>query len=139
MANASIFFSFTSCSKAMACLAARETSSFQVFYTSCCFCILDNFGNSVVIFNVSEYKKGLAGLREGKRPGRPGCLSPSQEEELRKDLLFYPREFGYDQNIWDGRFFLITLRNALRCVYRFGSAKISSTGWDSACKDLAGK
>jgi len=47
-------------------------------------------------------QKGLAGLREGKRPGRPRCLSPSQEEELRKDLLFCPREFGYDQNIWDG-------------------------------------
>lgn len=47
-------------------------------------------------------EKGLAGLREGKRPGRPRRLSSSQERELRKDLLLSPREFGYDQNIWDG-------------------------------------
>lgn len=45
---------------------------------------------------------GLSGLWEGKRSGRPRCLSPSQEEKLRKDLLLSPREFGYDQNIWDG-------------------------------------
>lgn len=45
---------------------------------------------------------GLAGLWEGKRPGRPRRLSPSQEQKLCKDLLHSPREFGYDQNIWDG-------------------------------------
>ncbi len=45
---------------------------------------------------------GLAGLLEGKRPGRPRRLSPSQEQRLSEDLLLSPREFGYDQNIWDG-------------------------------------
>lgn len=45
---------------------------------------------------------GLAGLWEGERPGRPSRLSPSQQEKLRKHLLFSPRKFGYDQNIWDG-------------------------------------
>ena len=46
--------------------------------------------------------KGLAGLREEERPGRPSKLSLSQQEELRKHLLLSPREFGYSQNIWDG-------------------------------------
>jgi len=46
--------------------------------------------------------RGLAGLREGKRPGRPRRLSLSQEHKLYKDLLLSPREFGYAQNIWDG-------------------------------------
>jgi len=46
--------------------------------------------------------KGLGGLREEEHPGRPSKLSPSQQEELRKHLLLSPREFAYDQNIWDG-------------------------------------
>jgi len=46
--------------------------------------------------------RGLAGLQERERPGRPGRLSPLQQEELRKHLLLSPREFGYDRNIWDG-------------------------------------
>lgn len=45
---------------------------------------------------------GLAGLQEGERPGRPRKLTASQEKKLYKDLLLSPREFGYDQNIWDG-------------------------------------
>lgn len=46
--------------------------------------------------------RGLAGLSEGERPGRPSRLSPSREQKLYKDLLLSPRKFGYDQNIWDG-------------------------------------
>jgi len=46
--------------------------------------------------------RGLPGLSEGERPGRPRNLSPSQEQKLCKDLLLSPREFGYDQNVWDG-------------------------------------
>ncbi len=47
-------------------------------------------------------ERGLAGLEEGSRPGRPGKLSEAQQARLRKDLMLSPREFGYDQNIWDG-------------------------------------
>lgn len=46
--------------------------------------------------------KGLGGLWEGERPGRPSRLSQVQQEELRKHLLLTPREFGYNQNVWDG-------------------------------------
>ena len=45
---------------------------------------------------------GLAGLLEGERSGRPRTLSSPQEQKLSKDLLLSPREFSYDQNVWDG-------------------------------------
>lgn len=46
--------------------------------------------------------RGLEGLREGERPGRPARLSPSQEEALKGHLCRSPRELGYDCNVWDG-------------------------------------
>ena len=45
---------------------------------------------------------GLAGLREGNRPGRPRRLSVSDREALRNEIRRSPRELGYDQNLWDG-------------------------------------
>lgn len=46
--------------------------------------------------------RGLEGLREEERPGRPARLSSSQQEILKGQLCRSPREFGYDRNIWDG-------------------------------------
>jgi len=46
--------------------------------------------------------KGLAGLWEADRPGRPPRLSPAQKERLREDLQRSPRELGYDRSLWDG-------------------------------------
>lgn len=46
--------------------------------------------------------KGLAGLEEGQRPGRPGRLSASKEQRLRSEIRRSPRDLGYDQNLWDG-------------------------------------
>lgn len=46
--------------------------------------------------------EGLAGFHEGERLGRPKSLSAPQEQRLYQDLLRSPREFGYDQNLWDG-------------------------------------
>jgi len=45
---------------------------------------------------------GLNGLWDGKHPGRPGRLSVSQMQRLRKELRRSPRDLGYDQNLWDG-------------------------------------
>ena len=45
---------------------------------------------------------GLAGLGEGDHPGRPGRLSPTDQERLRTEIRRSPRELGYDQNLWDG-------------------------------------
>ncbi len=46
--------------------------------------------------------QGLAGLEEGNRPGRPGRLSPADQQKLRTEIRRSPRELGYDQNLWDG-------------------------------------
>lgn len=46
--------------------------------------------------------KGLAGLWEGERPGRPARLSAADRERLRSEIRLAPRELGYDQNLWDG-------------------------------------
>jgi len=46
--------------------------------------------------------KGLAGLWEGDRTGRPGRLSNRDLQKLRNEIQVSPRELGYDQNLWDG-------------------------------------
>lgn len=46
---------------------------------------------------------GFAGLHEGERPGRPGCLSRAQWEGLSQDLRRSPRDLGHAQNLWDGK------------------------------------
>jgi len=46
--------------------------------------------------------RGLAGLEEGDRPGRPGRLASSAQQRLRSEIRRSPRDLGYDQNLWDG-------------------------------------
>lgn len=48
-------------------------------------------------------KKGFAGLYEGERTGRPRSFDEMQWEELGKDLRKQPKDFGYEQNLWDGK------------------------------------
>ena len=48
-------------------------------------------------------EKGFNALREGKRSGRPPMLTPQQMAVINSDLRKNPGEFGYDQNLWDGR------------------------------------
>jgi transposase len=45
---------------------------------------------------------GLPGLLERNRTGRPTRLSSSLLEKLSNDIRRSPREFGCDQNLWDG-------------------------------------
>ncbi len=47
--------------------------------------------------------RGFAGLQEGERRGRPCRMSPLQLAEVNRDLRRSPREFGYNQNLWDGK------------------------------------
>jgi transposase len=47
--------------------------------------------------------KGFAGLYEGERAGRPRSLVEEQWIALGKDLRKSPRDFGYGQNLWDGK------------------------------------
>lgn len=48
-------------------------------------------------------RKGFAGLQEGSRPGRPTTLDRKMRKKLERDLRGCPREFGYSQNLWDGK------------------------------------
>lgn len=47
--------------------------------------------------------EGLAGLREGERPGRPRRLSAQQLAEVDAVLRKTPREAGMSGNLWDGK------------------------------------
>lgn len=47
--------------------------------------------------------KGLAGLTEGERSGRPGRLSAEQLEEINQVLRNTPREVGLSGTLWDGK------------------------------------
>jgi len=48
-------------------------------------------------------KKGLVGLMEGERPGRPRRLTEKQVETLHQILRRTPNEAGLRGNIWDGK------------------------------------
>jgi len=47
-------------------------------------------------------EKGLAGLHDGDRPGRPKALNPFQLRRLGCDLNKAPRYFGFGSVKWDG-------------------------------------
>ena len=48
-------------------------------------------------------RSGFAGLEEGERPGRPPALDATTLEAIGAHLRRSPREFGYTQNLWDGK------------------------------------
>jgi len=73
---------------------------------------------------------GFSGLYDKERPGRPTSLSPSQWEKLSEDLRKHPKEFGYIQNLWDGKLLAyhlsshygieIGVRQCQRIFHKFG-------------------
>lgn len=48
-------------------------------------------------------ERGLAGLAEGQRSGRPGRLSEKQLGGIDRVLRKVPREVGLEGNVWDGK------------------------------------
>jgi len=48
-------------------------------------------------------QKGLAGLKEGERPGRPSRLSAEQIREVNRVLRAKPSDAGMRVNLWDGK------------------------------------
>lgn len=50
-------------------------------------------------FNV----KGFAGLQEEFKSGRPPSLNETMISSINSDLRNNPRNFGYSQNLWDGK------------------------------------
>jgi len=60
---------------------------------------------------VRRYRaRGLDGLQEGERSGRPPSLDPVQWRRLEADLRKTPRYFGFLSNLWDGPTFAEHLR-----------------------------
>ena len=47
--------------------------------------------------------QGLAGLREGVRPGRPSRLDPAQVARVQAALRGKPADVGLRGNLWDGK------------------------------------
>lgn len=48
-------------------------------------------------------QRGLDGLREGQRPGRPRSLTTEQWQALERDLREGPDAFGLAGRLWDGK------------------------------------
>lgn len=46
---------------------------------------------------------GIDGLRDAARSGRKARLSDEESEVLAQDLRRPPGDFGYSQNLWDGK------------------------------------
>jgi transposase len=64
------------------------------------------FGDSLrtVQYWVKRYNEaGIDGLRDPTRLGRDPKLLPRDKDVLAQDLRRSPREFGYTQNLWDGK------------------------------------
>lgn len=49
------------------------------------------------------YERGLAGLTEGERTGRPSRLSEKQIQEINRVLRAKPSDAGMRVNLWDGK------------------------------------
>jgi len=62
--------------------------------------------------------KGFAALYEGERTGRPRRMTESQWAQMQEDLRKSPREFGYGQNLWDGK--MLAHHLAARCGVGLG-------------------
>ena len=68
--------------------------------------VAELFGHSprTVQYWVQKFEKsGFSGLQDTPRPGRPSALEGAKLESIGKDLRRPPGEFGYSQNLWDGR------------------------------------
>lgn len=46
---------------------------------------------------------GFNALRDEKRTGRPSKLSGEILEKINAEIRLDPRDFGYNQNLWDGK------------------------------------
>jgi len=68
--------------------------------------VSDILGDSprIIEYWVNDFNdKGFAGLREGKRTGRPSSIDEAVLSNIDSDLRQNPTYFGYTQNLWDGK------------------------------------
>ena len=61
-------------------------------------------GRRTIQYWVRRFEEsGFAGLGETPRPGRPSLVDKDVRRGVGVDLRLSPREFGYSQNLWDGK------------------------------------
>ena len=71
-----------------------------------CYEVADLLGHSARTIQcwVNRFEQnGFAALQDRPRPGRPPALDEATCEAVGRDLRGSPRQFGYSQNLWDGR------------------------------------
>jgi len=71
-----------------------------------CTTVAELFGQSrrSVQYWVRRFEQsGFAGLQDTPRPGRPAVINESVRKAIGVDLRKVPLDFGYSQNLWDGK------------------------------------
>ncbi|MBI4221083.1 MAG: helix-turn-helix domain-containing protein [Planctomycetes bacterium] len=71
-----------------------------------CYEVADLFKHSprTIQYWVHRFEQsGFEGLKDMDKPGRPSAITEKIRNILEKDLRRSPREFGYQQNLWDGK------------------------------------
>lgn len=61
-------------------------------------------------------ESGFSGLQDSVRTGRPSLITDKIKTKLGKDLRKTPGDFGYENNLWDGK----VLAHHLKSRYRIG-------------------
>jgi transposase len=81
-----------------------------------CYQVANLFGHSprTVEYWVKRFEEsGFAGLDESPHSGRPSVLSETDLASVGKHLRCNPRDFGYSQNLWDGKLLSHHLKQTL--------------------------
>jgi transposase len=61
-------------------------------------------GTRTIQYWVRKFEEsGFAGIEDNPRPGRPSLIDENIRSSIDIDLRGSPREFGYSQNLWDGK------------------------------------
>lgn len=71
-----------------------------------CYQVAELFGHSprTIQYWVQRFEQsGFAGIEDKERPGRPTPMDESMYQSIGKDLRQLPQDFGYPQNLWDGK------------------------------------
>lgn len=77
---------------------------------------------------------GFAGLREGERTGRPSRIEKADWQRLEHNLHLSPREFGFLENMWDGKLLAEHLpAHTSGSTWVYASASVYSGRWDFVC------
>ena len=103
--------------------------------------ILKKSFKSVTIWINRFNKKGLEGLKNRSKSGKPPKMNKEQFQSLEKDIEKSPRDFGYNQDFWTTKLLRIhilqhyitsyTDRHMQRLFHKFGYSLIKSRHFKS--------